>query len=74
MRKTVALAGIATGVALVAGPIAPASANCDVQIINTGSGECTNGCMETGRTYEAARERLKLSAVPSYWDLFVCPQ
>ncbi len=75
MRSRLALAGVLAGLAALA-PVAPASAQCDPQILAGGGSGCTNGCTETGNTVDKATAGLrdKFSAVPSYWDLFACTQ
>ena len=81
MRSKLALAGVVAGAAAFLAPVTPASAYCqqvDISIEGSGSGECTNGCYETGDAYEAVRLALvdKVSAaehIPGYWDLFACP-
>jgi hypothetical protein len=82
MRTRIALAGLVAGAAAFVAPVAPASAYCQDQLVilgdGGGSGECTNGCYETGEAYENARTSLadKVAAaqhIPSYWTLFVCP-
>jgi hypothetical protein len=74
MRTKLATAGLLAGLATALAPVAPAAANCDPQIIATGPSGCTNGCMETGKRYEEVRDRLGGKVLPSYWDLFACPQ
>lgn len=78
MRTKLVLAGLAAGAAAFVAPVAPASAYCQEPVIvidieGSGSGECTNGCVETGERYEEARAKLGNKLLPSYWDLFVCP-
>jgi hypothetical protein len=78
MRTQLVLAGLLAGVAATVAPLAPASAYCEPEIIvvEGGSGECRNSCIETGERYEAARHKLGEKygeMVPSYWDIFVCP-
>lgn len=79
MRHTLALLGLAAGAAAFVAPVAPASAYCQEPVIvidleGQGSGGCTNGCVESGNTYESLRGKLPNGdKVPSYWDLFVCP-
>ncbi|HEX8003524.1 MAG TPA: hypothetical protein VF519_12590 [Mycobacteriales bacterium] len=79
MRTKLALLGLAAGAAAFVAPVAPASAYCQEPVIvidieGGGSGGCTNGCVETGNTYEAARHSLPGGdKIPGYWDLFVCP-
>lgn len=80
MRSKLFAAGLVAGVATILLPSTPASAYCQEPVIvieGGGSGGCTNGCMETGKAWEAARhaveEKTGVTAVPSYWSLFVCP-
>jgi len=81
MRSRIALAALLAGAAAFVAPVAPASAYCQNEIIvlsdGGGSGECTNGCYETGEAYEKVRLALaeKFAAaekIPSYWDIFAC--
>ena len=78
MRVKLALAGLLAGVAATVAPVAPASAYCAEQLIviddGGGSGQCTNGCYETGEAYENATASLReqYPFIPSYWDLFAC--
>jgi hypothetical protein len=73
MRRHLALAGLAVGLAVTVLPIAGASANCDPDT-GLGDGGCTNGCMQAGERYEALRAKVGGDELPSYWDVFNCPQ
>lgn len=74
MRTKLAIAGVVAGLAALA-PAAPASAQCDPQIVTGGSG-CANSCTELGNAVDKATAGLrdKFGVVPSYWDLFACTQ
>jgi hypothetical protein len=75
-RAALALAGLVAGVVTALGPVGPASAYCDP---DTGAGDpgCSNSCYETGERYEAVRAKVEGHGgihLPSYWDLFLCPE
>lgn len=76
MRTQLALAGLVAGVAAsFAAPSASAYCEPEVIVIEGGSsGGCRNSCVENGERYENAREKFdKTGALPSYWDIFLCP-
>ncbi|MDQ1713250.1 MAG: hypothetical protein QOE45_2700 [Frankiaceae bacterium] len=76
MRTTLALAGLVAGLAALA-PLAPASAQCDPQVFDTGGSGCANGCMDNGRWYEEQRATLAdkgIRGLPSYDSIFLCTQ
>lgn len=78
MRSKLALAGVVAGVAAALAPVAPASAQCDPQIVvigdGGGSGGCSNGCMDTGNAFNAAQQKALGRVVVDYWDYFLCTQ
>jgi hypothetical protein len=59
MRSTLALAGLAVGVATALAPLAPASAQCDPQILAEGSG-CSNGCQDFSQKYDEVAQKTHL--------------
>jgi len=73
MRTKLAVAALVAGLAATLAPLSPASAYCEEDPVLT-TRSCTNSCMENGRRYEELRAKLGLSVLPSYWDIFLCPQ
>jgi hypothetical protein len=72
VRTKLAFVALGVGVAAALLPLAPASANCDPDT-GLGDGSCTNGCVETGKRYEALRAKAGHDLLPSYWDVISCP-
>jgi hypothetical protein len=69
MRKTIALASLALGVAATFLPVAPASAYCNAALYAL-TGQCTNECKIAGNAYYTA-DRTAGDALPDVeWICF----